>query len=101
MMYRVEEAEIVRIEHPVHALRHHCGMQRRERQVRVPLWPESVREAQKVDFVDGAQHLGHRTLDNLVLQGRYTERPLATVRFRDVHPPNRLRPITPRLRALA
>ncbi len=98
---RVEEAANVRVEHPVHALGHHCGVQRRKRQVRAPRWPKPVRETQEIDFVDGAQHLGHRSLDNLVLQGRYAEGPLATVRFRDVHPPDRLRLITPRLHALA
>jgi hypothetical protein len=62
--------------------------------------PKPVRETQEIDFVDGAQHLGHRSLDNLVLQGRYAEGPLATIRFRDVHPPDRLRVITPRLIAI-
>ena len=57
--------------------------------------PEAVGETQKVGLVDGAQHLGHRALDDLVLQRRHAERPLTAVRFRDVHAPHRLRPVAP------
>src|SRR4051812_439322 len=31
--------------------------------------PEAVAEPQEVGLIDGSQHLGHRPLDNLVLQG--------------------------------
>ena len=90
---RVEEAADVGIEHPVHASGHDRRVQRRQSPVRVPPRLEAVGEPQEVDFIDGAQHLGYRTLDNLVLQGRHTERSLAAICFRDVYPPNRLRPV--------
>jgi hypothetical protein len=39
--------------------------------MRVPPWPEAVGEPEEVGLVDGAQHLGDRSLDDLVLQGRH------------------------------
>ena len=92
---RVEEAADVGIEHPVHALAHHRRMQRRESLMRVPSRPEAVGEAEEVDLVDGAQHLGDRALDDLVLQRRHAERALPAIGFRDVDAPNRLRPVAP------
>ena len=89
---RVEEAADVRVEHPVHVLRHERRMQRPQRLVRIPARPKSIGETHEVDFVDGTEHLGHRTLDNLVLQGWDAQRPLSTVGFRDVHAADRQRP---------
>jgi hypothetical protein len=43
-----------------------------------------VAEAQEVGLVDGVQHLGHRALDNLILERGNAERPAAAVTFRDV-----------------
>lgn len=57
----------VGIEHPVHALTHDRCMQSIERHVRITPRPEAVGEPQEVSLVDGAQHLGHRALDDLVL----------------------------------
>jgi hypothetical protein len=61
--------------------------------VRVPPRPKAVGEPEEVDFVDGAQRLGHRTLDDFVLQGRHAERTPPAICLRDVDTPNRLRPV--------
>jgi hypothetical protein len=98
---RVEEATDVRIEHPVHVLRHERCVQRPQRVVRTSAWPKSIGETHEVDLVDGAQELGDRTLDNLVFQRRYAERPLSTIGFGDVHAANRLRPVASAVHAVA
>jgi hypothetical protein len=67
----VEEATDVRVEDPVHILRHERRVQRPQRPVRTPARPESIGETHKVDLVDGAEYFGHRALDNLVFQGRH------------------------------
>ena len=59
--------------------------------------PKSVAEAEKVRLVDRIQHLDGGALDDLVFQRGNTERSLPPVCLRDVHPPNRLRPVPPAL----
>src|SRR5712671_1918379 len=49
--------------------------------------PEPVREPEEVFLVDRVQHLDHRSLDDLVLQRRDAQRPLPSIRFRNVPPP--------------
>jgi hypothetical protein len=49
----------------------------------------------EVDFIDGAQHFGDRTLDDLVLQGRDAEWTAPAIGFRDVDTPYRLWPVAP------
>src|SRR5689334_13532932 len=46
---------------------------------------KSIRERHKVLFVYRVQHLDDRSLYDLVLQRRHTDRPLSSVRFRDVN----------------
>jgi len=57
--------------------------------------PEAVGEPEEVDFVDGAQRLGDRALDDLVLKRRHAERSPSAIGFRDVDAPHRLRPVAP------
>ena len=92
---RVEEAANIGIEHPGHALAHDRRMERRQSLMRVSPRPEAVGEPEKVDFVDRAQHLGNRALDDLVLQGRDAEWTPTAIGFRDVDTPNRLWPVAP------
>src|SRR5262245_6851586 len=61
--------------------------------MRVPPWPEAVGEPEEVGLVDGAQHLSDRSLDDLVLQGRDTERALPAIGLWDVDASNRLRSV--------
>src|SRR6266571_2591695 len=91
----VEEATNVQVEHPVHLLRQQPRVERVQCVVLAAAWPKPVREAEKVGFVDGIQHLDRRALDQLVFQRRYSERPLPPVGFGDVHPTDRLRPVRP------
>ena len=98
---RVEEAADVRVEHPIHILRHERRVQRAQRSVRTPARPESIREAHEVDLVDGAEKLGDRTLDNLVFQCRNAEGSLTTIGFGDVHPTYRRWPIASAVHAVA
>src|SRR6516165_12366834 len=86
----IEKALKVKIEHPVHPLRQQSGVERVQRVMRAAPWPEPVREAEKVRFVDGVQHLDRGTLGDLIFQRRDTERPLPPVGLGDVHPPHRL-----------
>src|SRR5579875_874638 len=51
-----EEAFDVHIEHPVHPSRQQSPVERIQRMMRAAPRPEPVREAEKVGFVDGAQH---------------------------------------------
>jgi hypothetical protein len=67
VIYRVEELANVGVENPAHALRHHRRMECRQRLVRIPPGPKPVREPEEVNLIDGAQNLGHRALDDLVL----------------------------------
>ena len=95
MVDRVEKAANISIEHPVHVPAHDRRMQRRQSLVRVPPRPKAVGEPEEVDFVDGAQRLGDRALDDFVLQGRNTERTPPAVGFRDIDAPDRLWPVAP------
>ncbi len=95
-----KEPTDVRIEHPVHLLRHDSDVERVQRVVRAASRPEPVREAEKVRLVDGVQHLDRRALDDLVFQRGHTERPLPPVGLRDVRPANRLRPVRSPLQPL-
>ena len=76
-------------------LAHDRRVQRRESLMRVPPRPEAVGEPEKVDLVDGAQHLGDGTLDDLVLQGGHAERALPAIGFGDPDASNRLWPVAP------
>jgi hypothetical protein len=92
---RVEEAADIGIEHPVRVLAHDRRVQRRQSLMRVPPRPEAVGEPEEVDLVDGAQHLGDGTLDNLVFQGGHAERALPAIGFGDPDASNRLWPVAP------
>ena len=81
------------VEHPVHLPRKQSDVQRVQRLMLAAPWPESIREAEEVRFVDGVEHLDGRTLDDFVLQRGKPERPLPPVVLRDVHPTYRLRSV--------
>src|SRR5581483_5456134 len=87
----VEKPTDVGIEHPVHSLRQEPNRERIQSVMRAAPRPESVREAEEVDLVDRAEHLG--TLDDLVLQRGNAERGHLPVRLRDVRSTHRLRPV--------
>jgi len=76
-------------------------MERSQRIVWTPTRPESVRKAEEVRLIDRTEDLGHRTLDDLVLQDRHTDGPRAPIRLGEMHPPNGLGPIAPRVHPFA
>ncbi len=58
----------VDVEYPVYFLCLQILIQLRERHVSASPWSESEAEVDEVDLVDRTQHLGNRTLDNLVFE---------------------------------
>jgi hypothetical protein len=94
---RVEKATDVCVKHPIHILCHECRVQGCQGIMRAAAWPKPVREAKEINFVDGAEELGYRTLKNLIFQRGDTERPLATVSLGNIYPPDRLRPVATRV----
>ena len=95
--HRVEELRNVGVDNVIHLPGVNGRRQGVERVVRSPPRPESVAEAEEVFLVDRIQHVGHGALNDLVLQRRHRQRPLAAVRFGYVNPPARRRPIRPAL----
>src|SRR5215471_423191 len=96
----IEEALNVQVEHPVHLPRQQSGVERVQSTMWTAPWPEAVREAEKVGFIDGVHHPDRRALDDLVFQRRHAERPLPPVGLGDVHPANRLGPVRSSLQPL-
>src|SRR5206468_7855764 len=96
----VEEATDVGIEHPVHPSRLDPDTERIECVMRLAPWPKSMGKAEEVHLVDAVQDHHEGTLDQLVLERGDPEWPLASVRFRDIHPPDRLRSVRPPLQPL-
>ena len=60
---------------------------------------EPIGEAEEVRLIDAVQDQHEGTLDHLVLERGNPEWPLASVRLRDVDPPDRLRSVRPPLQA--
>jgi hypothetical protein len=88
-----EEVADISVEYPVHLSLGDPDRERIQRIVRATPGPEPVGETAEVLLVHGVQHLHHRTLEDLVLQGGDAERALPPVRLRYVHPARRARPV--------
>src|ERR1019366_5030457 len=73
--------------------RQQSDVKRVQRIVLAASWPEPVREAEKVGFVDSVQHLNRRALDQLVFQRGHPQRPLPPVGLGDIHSTDRLGPV--------
>src|SRR5580658_1412950 len=89
----IKEAFDIQIEHPVHFSRQQSRIERLQRLVLAASWPEPLREAEKIRFVDSVQHLDRRTLDDLVFQRRDSQRSLPPVGLWYIHSPHRLRSV--------
>ena len=72
----IEKTFNVKIEHPVHFSCQQSRVQCIQRLMLASPWAEPVREAEKIRFVDGVQHLDRCTLDDLVFQRWHSERSL-------------------------
>src|SRR5437763_15587950 len=53
----IEKTFNVKIEHPVHSSRQQSRVERIQRLMLASPWPEPVRKAEKLRFVDGGHHL--------------------------------------------
>src|SRR5258706_2544411 len=89
----IEKTFDVKIEHPVHFSRQQSRVERIQRLMLASPWPEPVRKAEKIRFVNGVQHLDRRALDDFVFQRRDPERSLPPVGLGDIHPTHRLRSV--------
>ena len=89
----IEKSPNVRVQHPVHLLPRDPDRQRIQRLMLAAPRPETIRESQKVLFVNLVEDGDHGLLNNLVLQRRDPQRPLPPVGFRYVHSPRWLRSI--------
>lgn len=87
---RPEEVSDIEIHNPVHLFPLNANNQRIQCIMLAALWPETVREAQKVFLVDSVEHRHDCTLDNLVLQCGDAQRPLRPIRLGYVLAPARL-----------
>src|ERR1700681_1182960 len=90
---RGEKVADISVEYPVHLSLRDPNRQRIQRIMRSAPRPEPVRETEKVLLVYGVQHLSHRSLDDLVLQGGDAQRALPPVRLWYVHPTRRAGPV--------
>src|SRR5271165_1386004 len=72
--------------------RDHQGVQRI---VRPTSGSEPIREPEEISLEDGVQHHDGGALDDLVFQGGDRQRPLPSVRLRNIRPAGRLRPVGP------
>jgi hypothetical protein len=91
----VVELSDVGIEHPAHLLRSDPNRQRIQRLMRAAPRSESIREPQKVLFVNRVQHFDSGTLDDLVFKRGNAERAKLAwfTRLRDVHSAHRSCPV--------
>src|SRR5215472_9159213 len=58
----IEKSPNVKVEHPIHFSRQQSRVQGIQRLMLASPWSEPVREAEKIRFVDGVQHLDRRAL---------------------------------------
>jgi len=96
----VEKAAHIQIQHPVHTSLMKSAEQGVQRFMLVASWPEPIREAEEVGFVDGVEHFHRRSLNKLVFERRDAERSLPPVRLGNVHPTHRLRPVRSALQSM-
>jgi len=91
----IQERANVRIYDPVHRSALDSNCERIQRIVLSTPWSEPVRKPEKILFIDCAQHRDDGLLHNLVLDGGNPQRALPPIRFGNVYPPRRGRPICP------
>src|SRR5215469_2476986 len=73
----------IKVEHPVHLLTCNPDVERIQRIVLAPPWPETIRKAQKILFPDLVEDCPYRVLDDLVFQRRDSQWSLPSIAFRD------------------
>ena len=81
MVDGIKIATNVCIQHPAYLSRHDSGIKGVERIMWTASRPKTIRKTDKVSLVDRTEHLNRCSLDDLVFQGSYPNRPLATIGF--------------------
>ena len=76
MFDSIEKCSDVQIEHPVHFPARDPDVERVQRIVLAPPWPESIRESSKVLFPNLVEDRPYRVLDDFILQRRDDQREL-------------------------
>ena len=94
MRQMIEKAPNVTVQNPVHLLPRDRDVQRIQRLVLTAPRPEAIRETPEILLINLIEDCDHGLLNNLVLQGRNPERPLSTIRFRDIHSSRWLRSVS-------
>jgi hypothetical protein len=89
----VKKAAHVQVQHPIHTSLMKSTEQGIQRFMLAASWPEPIREAEEVGFVNGVEYFHRRSLNKLVFERRDAERSLPPVRLGNVHPTHRLRPV--------
>src|ERR1051325_8925714 len=90
----IQEPANVCVQHPVHLLPLDPDHQRIQRLMLAASRPGALRESPKVLLINLAENSDYGLLNDLVLQGRNAQRPLATVGFRNVYSPRWLRSVS-------
>src|SRR5579863_9919908 len=90
----IEKAPDVTVQNPVHLLPRNRDVQRIQRLMLTAPWSETIREPPKVLLVNLIENFDHGVLDDFIFQRRDPERPLPTIRFRDVHSSRWLRSVS-------
>ncbi len=96
----VKEAAHVQVQHPVHTSLMKSTEQGIQRFMLVASWPEPIREAEEVGFVNGVEYFHRRSLNEFVFERRDAERSLPPIRLGNVHPTHRLGPVRSALQSM-
>src|ERR1039458_8564854 len=91
----IEKATNIGIENPVHFLPHDPHPQRVQRLMLTSPRPETIREPQKILFVNLVEDCHYGLLNDLILQGCNAQGTLPSIGFRNVGSLGRLRSIRP------
>jgi hypothetical protein len=97
----IEELTDVGIDDPVHFLRQQPDIERIQAVMLATSRPVSVRETEKLRFVDGVENQDRRILDDLLFQHRHSQCPLLSIGFGNVDSTNRFCPVSPAFQSSA
>src|ERR1039457_901936 len=83
----IEKCPDIQVEHPAHLLACDSDVERVQRIVLAPPWPESIRKTQKVLFPDLVEDRPYRVLYDFVFQCRDSQWSLPSIVFQDPDSP--------------
>src|SRR5712671_587554 len=94
---RIEKSTNVGIDDPVHLPGQHSGIEGIQTVMLAASGPVAIRESEKLCLVDRIKDQHRRRLHDLVLQHRYSQRPLLSIRLGNPGSTNRFCPVSPAL----